>query len=155
MNSLPNSEFDAKQYLKDHKIPFKNCDRIEILGKVLPFMECFMEKQTVETLRSMSFISSRALAEIVRLCAQLSEVNDTICNIQLYIKDSFDDEVKHIAISASKKTANEILHKMGYSQGGDEEEVCESDDSQDGMYTEEECEDEEEDDEQTSTEDDE
>jgi hypothetical protein len=112
----PNAKFlTSIRNFKDNKIPTEYQKRVDILHQVIPYLTMYVHEDTIQELKSLEFVSSRALAEILRLCSQVSEIGVTVSNIKSYIKDTVDDEVRNIAIAASKKTAQDIFKKFGYS----------------------------------------
>lgn len=140
-NTIP---FKIQDYLEDHKIPLELNKRMDILSKTIPFLETFMDSTTVTNLKSLQFISSRALANIAKLCLQLNEVGDTMKRIQSFIKDTIDDEVKNIAIAASKRTKEQCMkeknkkRKVDYDSGKDDDSYLtseEEEDDEDSEYT--------------------
>lgn len=95
-------------------IPLINAKRLELLQVYLPYLSPFVYEDRLAEMQKMTFISSRALCHIVTLVNQFHEMGKTIRDMEVYLGDTIDDEVKHVALSASQKTATEILKKMGY-----------------------------------------
>ena len=103
---------------KQGKISLKSSERVAQLVKVIPFLSQHISSNSIiEKLSRLNFVSSRALAQVLRLCAQLSEIGKTLENIDHYADDTIDDEVKDVALSASQSTAREICRKLNCTLG--------------------------------------